>query len=111
MANALDAYADYLREAEVTGLMRAGGEVLPSDIARRPAWHEWAACRGRRDVDFFPARGQPATDARALCSDCPVRQDCLEAALDGGEMFGVWGGFSERQRRKLRTRKRVTPAA
>ncbi|MBA3652865.1 MAG: WhiB family transcriptional regulator [Actinobacteria bacterium] len=47
-----------------------------------------------------PRRGQPAR--KETCRRCPVRDECLAFALEGGEKFGVWGGVSERDRRHLR---------
>jgi hypothetical protein len=67
-------------------------------------------------ADFYPERGQSAKKAKARCAVCPVRADCLDYALRVGEKHGVWGGFTERERRQLRrgtTRRRHTntPAA
>lgn len=71
----------------------------------RPAWHELAACRGAT-VSFFPERGQNNDGSwrRAMetCAGCPVRELCLEQALANNEQHGIWGGTSERQRRRIR---------
>lgn len=67
-----------------------------------PEWLADAACRGLDPELFFPSRGQDTSQALAVCRACPVRFECLEAALDRGEKFGIWGGMSERQRRRLR---------
>jgi len=71
--------------------------------ARRSTdWREDAVCFGLYDeVDFFPRRGDPAIEARQTCWQCPVRWECLAHAL-GREHIGVWGGTTERQRRRLR---------
>lgn len=72
--------------------------------ALKPAgpWVVRAACRGA-DIDlFFPSLGEKAEPAKAICATCPVTEQCLQLALDNGEKFGVWGGLSESQRRKLR---------
>lgn len=67
-------------------------------------WMDRAACVGADPELFFPARGK--TDdvavAKAICRSCPVSTDCLEHALVNGERHGVWGGKSERERRRLR---------
>jgi hypothetical protein len=63
---------------------------------------ERAACRGEDPSVFFPGLGGTTTKARAICSVCPVRQGCLEYALADTELAGVFGGTSERERRKLR---------
>lgn len=73
-------------------------------------WHHEAACRAA-DVDpawFWPSRGQSNDEARAVCARCPVRQRCLDDALSRGEWadHGIWGGTSERERRRLRIARR-----
>ena len=47
-------------------------------------------------------RGASTREAKEVCRGCVVREDCLEFALDNGEKFGIWGGMSERERRRLR---------
>jgi WhiB family redox-sensing transcriptional regulator len=61
----------------------------------------------KSDAMFFPNRGGSSKAARAMCAGCPVRPECLEYALNNKEAFGIWGGTSERERRKLRRAKRV----
>ena len=51
---------------------------------------------------FFPERGASTREAKEVCRGCVVRLDCLEYALVNGEKFGIWGGLSERERRRLR---------
>jgi WhiB family redox-sensing transcriptional regulator len=66
-------------------------------------WVDHAACRGP-DVDpgwFFVATGRNATAAKKVCSGCSVRRACLEYALACNEEFGIWGGASEKERRRL----------
>lgn len=71
--------------------------------AHRPTWHAQAACRGRGPDQFFPARGEPTAPARRICAGCPVTQQCLDAALEQGSRTpGIWGGTSERERRRDR---------
>ncbi len=65
-------------------------------------WATRAACRGLDPDLFFPERGEPTREARTVCNQCPVRVDCLNYALDNNERFGMWGGLSERQRRRIR---------
>ena len=50
---------------------------------------------------FFPEKGGSTREAIAVCRSCEVRAECLQAALDNEERFGIWGGLSERQRRRL----------
>jgi len=60
-----------------------------------------AACAGNwHEFDFFPGKGNLAIDARLLCQRCPVRWRCLEYGMP--ETHGIWGGATERQRRRLR---------
>jgi WhiB family transcriptional regulator, redox-sensing transcriptional regulator len=51
---------------------------------------------------FFPERGASTKEAKSVCHGCEVRPECLEYALRHGEKFGIWGGMSERERRRLR---------
>jgi len=68
----------------------------------RPDWFTRAACIGVDPDLFFPDRGGPVAEAKAVCRSCPVCRDCLEFALaEPAERFGVWGGLSERERRVL----------
>jgi len=70
----------------------------------RPEWHANAACLGEDVEVFFPHRGEDVSEAKRICEGCPVRTECLAFALDTGQHFGVWGGTSERQRRRMRHR-------
>lgn len=71
-------------------------------IFERPSWHTDAACRGVDPELFFPDRGGPVDLAKQICAGCPVAVDCLDQAIRNREAFGIWGGMSERQRRKVR---------
>jgi hypothetical protein len=65
-------------------------------------WRERAACRGQDPDLWYPERGADVSIAKAICAGCPVRADCLAFALGNGEHHGIWGGLSERQRRRMR---------
>ena len=52
----------------------------------------------------YPEKGGSTRDAKRICSSCDVRGECLEYALQNDERFGIWGGLSERERRKLKRR-------
>ena len=67
----------------------------------RPAWQQQALCHGMTAM-FFPTRGEDARPARAICAGCPVKTECLDFAIDGGDHHGVFGGTSERERRTMR---------
>lgn len=70
-----------------------------------PKWRLKAQCRGRT-AEFFPRRGGPYGSARELCDSCPVQPDCLEAGLDWGDEYGMWGGLVPLERRAARQRLR-----
>ena len=65
-------------------------------------WQDEANCLGVDPDLFFPERGASTREAKEICRGCVVRPDCLEFALVNGEKFGIWGGLSERERRRLR---------
>lgn len=71
-------------------------------------WTARAACRGVLDV-FFGGRGanDQTRQAKAICAECPVRDECLEYALDNEERYGVWGGKSEKERCRMRNARRI----
>jgi len=65
-------------------------------------WQDQANCLGVDPDLFFPERGASTREAKEVCKGCIVRGECLEYALANGEKFGIWGGLSERERRRLR---------
>lgn len=65
-------------------------------------WQDLANCLGVDPDLFFPERGASTREAKEVCKGCVVRDDCLEYALANGEKFGIWGGLSERERRRIR---------
>lgn len=66
------------------------------------SWQMLARCLEVDPEIFFPERGGSSRAARAVCSQCRVRAQCLRYALANREQFGIWGGTSERERRKLK---------
>lgn len=72
------------------------------------SWKHRAACRGIDPDVFFPVTDEEAEEAKAICGVCPVRQLCLEHALSSREREGVWGGLTERERRRLIRQRRKT---
>lgn len=74
------------------------GEV----IAEEPNWQERALCAQTDPEAFFPEKGGSTREAKKICLGCDVRGECLQYALDMDEKFGIWGGLSERERRKLK---------
>lgn len=73
------------------------------------SWSARAACHGLDPKIFFPVDGEDADAAKAICDGCPVREPCLDYALGERERVGVWGGCTERERRRILRRRR--PAA
>ena len=65
-------------------------------------WQDLANCLGVDPDLFFPERGASTKEAKEVCRGCVVREECLEYALANGEKFGIWGGMSERERRRVR---------
>lgn len=65
------------------------------------AWQDDALCAQVDPELFFPDSGDSTNGAKQICRDCEVRNICLRYALENGEQFGVWGGLSARERRKL----------
>ncbi|MEV4774324.1 WhiB family transcriptional regulator [Microbacterium sp. LTA6] len=68
------------------------------------AWQTDALCSQTDPEAFFPEKGGSTRDAKRICTTCDVRGECLEYALNNDERFGIWGGLSERERRKLKRR-------
>ena len=71
-------------------------------LTRRPLWQSLAACRGTGPDRHFPARGASLVATRALCASCTVRSECLAYALADPDLAGVWGGTTDRERRRMR---------
>jgi WhiB family transcriptional regulator, redox-sensing transcriptional regulator len=67
-------------------------------------WQERALCAQTDPEAFFPEKGGSTREAKRICQGCEVRSECLEYALGHDERFGIWGGLSERERRKLKKR-------
>ena len=74
---------------------------------------EWMAagkCREVHPSTFFPSDGVGVEFARRICAECPVKAMCLEYALTNRIDHGVWGGASERERRRILRQRRLTAA-
>lgn len=80
---------------------------------KRPEWHQRAACRFADQALFFgpdgerdgPAKARRDKRAKAICAGCPVRAECLEAALDRPERSGTWGGLTEAELKREQRRR------
>ncbi|MGH3546105.1 MAG: WhiB family transcriptional regulator [Mycobacteriales bacterium] len=67
-----------------------------------PEWQENALCAQTDPEAFFPEKGGSTREAKRICVSCEVRTQCLEYALAHDERFGIWGGLSERERRRFK---------
>lgn len=65
-------------------------------------WQEKALCAQTDPEAFFPEKGGSTREAKRICQGCEVKDECLEYALANDERFGIWGGLSERERRRLK---------
>ena len=65
-------------------------------------WQEKALCAQTDPEAFFPEKGGSTREAKRICQGCEVRDACLDYALAHDERFGIWGGLSERERRRLK---------
>ena len=74
------------------------------DATEEQDWQERALCAQTDPEAFFPEKGGSTREAKRICLGCDVKDDCLEYALAHDERFGIWGGLSERERRKLKKR-------
>lgn len=79
-----------------------GGEA--AEESSEMSWQERSLCAQTDPEAFFPEKGGSTREAKKVCVGCDVRQECLEYALAHDERFGIWGGLSERERRKLKKR-------
>jgi WhiB family transcriptional regulator, redox-sensing transcriptional regulator len=71
-------------------------------------WRQHGACRGLDPAIFYPLDDEDAEPAKDVCAGCPVRQPCLEHALSSREKDGIWGGATERERRRIIRQRRRT---
>ena len=65
-------------------------------------WQDQALCAQTDPEAFFPEKGGSTREAKRICQACAVRDECLEYALEHDERFGIWGGLSDRERRRLK---------
>jgi WhiB family transcriptional regulator, redox-sensing transcriptional regulator len=84
------------------------GSVAPVDPDSPTAWMSRGNCRNYPPNVFFPSDGVGVDRARKICADCPVAEPCLEYALAERIEHGVWGGCSERERRRILKRRRLS---
>jgi len=80
------------------------GDPLGDDpaLAEEDQWQERALCAQTDPEAFFPEKGGSTREAKRICLGCEVRDECLDYALANDERFGIWGGLSERERRRIK---------
>ena len=76
-------------------------QQLPKQVNPPDFWQDKAACYGVDPEVFFPTTEEEAGLALSYCGVCPVREVCLAWSVQNGERYGVWGGTTEQQRRRL----------
>lgn len=64
-----------------------------------PEWTEQALCTQIGGDLWFPEHGEDQRPAKRVCAACPVRQQCLDAAIARQEQHGIFGGLNIRERR------------
>jgi len=76
--------------------------IESDDLPPELAWQERALCAQTDPEAFFPEKGGSTREAKRVCMSCEVRAECLDYALAKDERFGIWGGLSERERRRVK---------
>ncbi len=76
--------------------------IMPVEPTPNGAWQELSLCRQVDNEIFFAEKGGSTKEAKKICLRCEVRENCLQYAIDGDQHFGVWGGASERERRRMK---------
>jgi WhiB family transcriptional regulator, redox-sensing transcriptional regulator len=76
--------------------------AMPAITPEDDLWQEKALCAQTDPEAFFPEKGGSTREAKRICLGCEVRDACLDYALAHDERFGIWGGLSERERRRLK---------
>jgi WhiB family redox-sensing transcriptional regulator len=82
-----------------------------ADLPDDSSWMLDARCRGVKPTQFFPSDGLGVEAAQRICAACPAKEPCLEYALTNRIEHGVWGGASERERRRILRRRRQLSGA
>lgn len=93
-------------EVRLVGARISAGHApqLPA-IGREQEWKLQGLCSQADPEAWFPDKGGSCKEAKKICAVCPVRNECLQYALENREVWGVWGGLSEFERKQLRKRK------
>ncbi len=94
----------------ITAELLAFAAIAWVTLWRLDDWREWALCAEADPDAFFPEKGESTRAAKNICRRCLVKVECLRSALANDERFGVWGGLSDRERRRLRRMSSESPA-
>jgi WhiB family transcriptional regulator, redox-sensing transcriptional regulator len=97
-----EAMREPVPRAEVA--QNAGSLATQELLGDAPDWYTRALCRQADPEEFFPEKGDSTLEAKRTCARCPVKGECLEYSVMRDEPFGIWGGLTERQRRRLKRR-------
>jgi WhiB family redox-sensing transcriptional regulator len=106
-------YGNFLLDSGVVHVSDAGGwDMIPAkEIQMDTSWMARGNCATHPPSTFFPSDGVGVEVARRVCDGCPVENMCLEYALRNRIDHGVWGGCSERQRRRILKARRADALA
>lgn len=80
-------------------------------LGERPAWYARAACKGQSHVFFPSGRGSPNPEPKRICSECPVREECLEFSIELAQKYethGVWAGLTKNEREGVMYERGIT---
>ena len=105
---ALGAPHSAIPSAGLSGAARTHLTLVPEPVEQLALtpdddlWQEKALCAQTDPEAFFPEKGGSTREAKRICLGCEVRDACLDYALANDERFGIWGGLSERERRRLK---------
>jgi WhiB family redox-sensing transcriptional regulator len=92
-------------QSGATGVTALGVLPLKESGVGGLGWRELALCAQTDPEAFYPEKGGSTREAKRICESCEVRAECLDFALANDERFGIWGGYSERERRRLKQRR------
>ncbi|SHG25441.1 WhiB family transcriptional regulator [Geodermatophilus nigrescens] len=104
--DAEDVYDDYEVAADAPAEQSPLSFWADTTEGGSAAWRLDALCAETDPEAFFPEKGGSTREAKRVCTGCTVRAECLEFALANDERFGIWGGLSERERRRVRLERR-----
>jgi WhiB family redox-sensing transcriptional regulator len=93
-----------VHEPVAIAVQKPAEQAAADEVAGELQWQERSLCAQTDPEAFFPEKGGSTREAKRVCLSCEVRVECLEYALENDERFGIWGGLSERERRRVKKR-------